>query len=203
MQSVVYVQKCRDRNVPRPKCPVTETAWSKLPDPIGLNGPARPKSRALPAASLKKWGLRRPLHSRPIISTPDWSVWTRSQMFAALVSKWRWQVLVGKTKSYFLIYLKSMAMLVWKEHSCLGNVQIFYCRATISEMAKFLTASMVTFRNNKQALYSIFQYVLTTPNHRKTVPLPQILLHNRLNAVQKGMFLSTIPNYIFFQRIEW
>jgi len=37
-----------------------------------------------------------------------------------------------------------------------------YGRVTISAEAKFLTISMATFRDNKQALYGIFQYVLTT-----------------------------------------
>jgi len=37
-------------------------------------------------------------------------------------------------------------------------------RFTMSAKAKFLTVLMVTFRDNKQALYSIFQYVLTTLN---------------------------------------
>jgi len=35
-------------------------------------------------------------------------------------------------------------------------------RVTVSVKAKFLTVLMVTFRDSKQALYSIFQYVLTT-----------------------------------------
>jgi len=46
------------------------------------------------AASLKIASPRRPPHSHPLISITDWSVWTRSQTSAALVSKWRWQVLV-------------------------------------------------------------------------------------------------------------
>jgi len=37
-------------------------------------------------------------------------------------------------------------------------------RVTISEEANFLTISMATFCDNKQALYSIFQYVLATTN---------------------------------------
>jgi len=154
---------------------------------------ARPKSRVQLAASLKKWSLRRPLHSRPLMSTPDWSIWTRSHTFAALVSKWRWQVLVGKIKSYFVIYLKSMAMLFWEEASGFENLQRFYCRTTVSEMAKFLTVSMVTFLDNKQALYSIFQYVLTTLIHPKTVPLSKILLHNRLKAIQYKIACISLP----------
>jgi len=48
--------------------------------------------------------------------------------------------------------------------SCRGPHQFLldetYDRVTISAEAKFLTVSMATFRDNKQALYSIFQYVL-------------------------------------------
>jgi len=39
-----------------------------------------------------------------------------------------------------------------------------YDGVTIPAKAKFLTVSMATFRDNEQALYSIFQYVLTTSN---------------------------------------
>jgi len=39
-----------------------------------------------------------------------------------------------------------------------------YVSVTISEEAKFLTVSMATFRNNKQELNDIFQYVLTITN---------------------------------------
>jgi len=42
-----------------------------------------------------------------------------------------------------------------------------YDRATISAEAKFLKVSMATFRDNKQALYGIFHYVLTTSNSRQ------------------------------------
>jgi len=35
---------------------------------------------------------------------------------------------------------------------------------TISEKAKFLTVLLATFHDNVQALYDIFQYVLTTTN---------------------------------------
>ena len=44
------------------------------------------------------------------------------------------------------------------------ELDVTYGRATISAEAKFLTVSMATFRDNKQALYGIFQYVLTTSN---------------------------------------
>jgi len=61
-RSVVYVQKCRDQNVPRPKYPVAETAqtqstWPKRPEMIGLTEPARPKSR-IPDSGLLElhWG---------------------------------------------------------------------------------------------------------------------------------------------------
>ena len=39
-----------------------------------------------------------------------------------------------------------------------------YDRVPISAEEKFLTVSMATFRDNKQALYGIFQYVLTSSN---------------------------------------
>jgi len=53
-------------------------------------------------------------------------------------------------------------MLVWKEASCLENLQIFYSRATISEMAKKLSVSVVTFRDNKQVLCMFLQLPTTT-----------------------------------------
>jgi len=41
-------------------------------------------------------------------------------------------------------------------------ISAIYARVTISEEARFLTVSMAIFRNNRQALYGIFQYVLTS-----------------------------------------
>jgi len=54
-----------------------------------------------------------------------------------------------------------------------------YDRVTISLEAKFLTVSMATFRDNKQALYLIFQYVLATSNSPQssiTIPIQAKLL---------------------------
>jgi len=41
-------------------------------------------------------------------------------------------------------------------------------RVTISEEEKFLTNSVATFRDNKQALYGSFQYVLNTTKTQLT-----------------------------------
>ena len=64
-----------------------------------------------------------------------------------------------------------------------------------SEEAKFLTVSMAAFRDNKQALYGIFQCVRTRinpPQNRITITE---LLHNRLQAIKykKGMFFLSQP----------
>jgi len=40
-------------------------------------------------------------------------------------------------------------------------------RVTISAEAKFLIVSMATFCDNKQAIYGIFQYFLTTSNSQQ------------------------------------
>jgi len=65
---------------------------------------------------------------------------------------------------------------------------------------------MATFRDNKQALYAIFQYVLIClPIHRKAASLSQKkniteLLHNRLEAIKykKGMFFSRSRDHSYF-----
>jgi len=54
-----------------------------------------------------------------------------------------------------------------------------YGRVTISAEEKFLTVSMATLRDNKQALYGIFQYVFTTsdsPQNSSTISVQAKLL---------------------------
>jgi len=68
-------------------------------------------------------------------------------------------------------------------------------RVNISEEAKFLTVSMAAFRDNKQALYGIFQYVRTRINPLQNRITITELLHNRLQAIKykKGMFFLSQP----------
>jgi len=68
---------------------------------------------------------------------------------------------------------------------------------------------MATFRDNKQVLYGIFQYVLTTtnsPQNNITITEENIteLLHNKLKAMQykNACFYLPILTMHIFQRIE-
>jgi len=69
---------------------------------------------------------------------------------------------------------------------------------------------VATFRDNKQGIYGIFQYFLTTPNplqNNITITEENItdLPHNgaKSDAIQKGTFISLNPDYTvhIFQRI--
>jgi len=54
------------------------------------------------------------------------------------------------------------------EANLLRFLLMLYMRVTISEEEKFLTNSVATFRDNKQALYGSFQYVLNTTKTQLT-----------------------------------
>jgi len=55
------------------------------------------------------------------------SLWSISQTFAAFVAKWRSYVLLSKIKSKFVVSLKTIAMLLWKEVPCFESLLIAHC----------------------------------------------------------------------------
>ena len=67
-------------------------------------------------------------------------------------------------------------------------------KVNISAKAKFLTVLMVTFHDNKQALYNIFQYVLTTlnsPQNSITITIQAKLLWTLETAKEAKLTLSS------------
>ena len=76
-----------------------------------------------------------------------------------------------------------------------------YDNVTISPEAKFLTVSMATFRDNKQALYGIFQYVLTTSNSLQnsiiTIQAKQLWTLETAKEAKVGILIFTAHTNCF------